>query len=167
MPRVRADDADSALAPSDELKISPIRLESYVPFFLGSIANKWTAVSSRAYRDRFDLGIGEWRVLASLAVKDAASSIEISKLVKMDNGAVSRSMRVLEERGLVLPLKGRFTGRTKPYLLTERGTQTFEAMKAMALEREQKLLDPLDPDQRTKLLQLLSELYRTLDDLDQ
>lgn len=144
----------------------PMRLERYVPFFLGAIANKWTAVSSRTYRAQFDLGVGEWRILASLAVQGSATSLAIVKLVKMDAGAVSRGMRVLEERGLVTPMPGRFAGRTKPYVLTPQGVDMFEKIRATALKREQRLLAPLSPPDQEELLKLLSRLYDNLDEID-
>jgi len=148
------------------LQVEPISLNEYVPFFLGSIANRWTAVSSKAYRSKFKLGIGEWRILASLAVTVEATALEITTLLKMDSGHVSRAMRVLEKRKLVQPVPGRFAGRNKPYMLTEQGVVAFSEMKTMALAREQKLLAPLDDEQRKLLLDLLGHLYGHLDEIE-
>ncbi len=160
LPDPAPDPSEPPLVPSN-----PMRLERYVPFFLGAIANRWTAVSSKSYREKFDLGIGEWRILASLAVLGSATSLAIAKLVKMDGGAVSRGIRVLEARGLVKPLPGRFAGRTRPYALTEAGLAQFEEMMALALAREQKLLSRLTPEDRSALLRLLAQLYEILDEL--
>lgn len=144
----------------------PLDLGAYVPFFLGAIANKWTAASSRTYRSKFDLGIGEWRILASLAVSGSATSLGIAKLVKMDTGAVSRAIRLLETRALVTPLPGRYLGRSRPYAMTAAGVAKFEALKALALSREQRLLAPLSDSERRALLGLLARVYDHIDDIE-
>lgn len=143
-----------------------IQLDQYAPFYLAAIANRWTAVSSAEYRRLYNLGVGEWRLLASLATFKVATSIEISKVVQMDAGSVSRSMRVLEERGLIVPVAGRFMGRNKPYSLTSAGHEIHDGMKELALARQQKLLKPLSNEQRAQLLLLLSSVYEGLDDLE-
>lgn len=161
--RKRGSDASAATAVSPA---ETLDLENYVPFFLGAIANKWTAVSSRTYRSNFDLGIGEWRILASLAASGSATSLAVAKLVKMDAGAVSRAIRVLEERGLVIPLPGRFVGRSRPYAMTADGVEMFGALKVIALKREQRLLEPLSDDERKHLLRLLACVYDHLEDIE-
>lgn len=159
-------DLSGSGAPGTDGKSDPIDLRSYVPFFLGAIAYKWTAVSSRAYRDAHDIGIGDWRVLASLAVYESATSLTVSKLVKMDGGAVSRSIRFLEERSLVSPVEGRFVGRSRPYRMTAQGAAVYESVKASAFQREEALLAPLNSDERQQLLTLLGKLYDNLDEID-
>ncbi|MET0292109.1 MAG: MarR family transcriptional regulator, partial [Steroidobacteraceae bacterium] len=62
----------------------PIDLEAYFPFFLGTLSNRWTTTSSRLYLAKFGVGIGEWRVLASIRSLDRASSNEIVNLISMD-----------------------------------------------------------------------------------
>ncbi len=162
----RKDRNINVLDPHPANPVQPLDLEGYVPFFLGAIANRWTALSSKAYRSAFDLGIGEWRILASLAVSGSATSLAVAKLVKMDAGAVSRAIRVLEDRGLVEPLPGRFGGRSRPYAMTPEGRDIFAALKAMALKREQGLLEPLSAPERQELLRLLARLYDHLEDLE-
>jgi DNA-binding MarR family transcriptional regulator len=144
----------------------PLDLRGYAPFYLGAIANKWTALSSNEYRAAFDLGIGEWRILASLAVMGSATSLAVATLVKMDPGAVSRGLRVLEERALVQPLPGRFAGRSRPYEMTAAGQEMHATLQAMALRREQRLLEPLSMPERKELLRLLARLYDHLEDVE-
>jgi DNA-binding MarR family transcriptional regulator len=144
----------------------PLNLKGYAPFYLGAIANRWTALSSKEYRSRFDLGIGEWRILASLAVRGSATSLAIATLVKMDAGAVSRGVRLLEERALIEPLPGRFAGRSRPYVLTTAGREAYDALKVMALQRERRLLEPLSVSERKELLRLLARIYEHLEELD-
>lgn len=143
----------------------PFNLHAYFPFFLGTIANRWTATSSKIYLDRFGIGIGEWRVLASIQAQGAASSQMIVNLISMDAGAVSRSMARLAKEGLVEPLNGRFAGRTKPYQLTEKGHDLYERLLGIALERENMLLGELSETERQMLLQLMQKVMKQIDNL--
>lgn len=143
----------------------PINLRDYFPFYLGTITNRWTAASSRTYLKAFGIGIGEWRVLASVFALGQASSNEIVDLIWMDAGAVSRSIRRLENDGLVRPVKGKFVGRTKPFEPTEAGRKLHAQILKSALEREERLLSNLKPDERKTLLLLMRKLMDQLRDL--
>lgn len=134
-------------------------LQNYFPYFLGAIANRWTSSSSRIYLRRFGFGIAEWRVLASLDVLDSASSLEIANLVGMDPAAVSRAVGKLEQRNLIVPIVGRFTGRTKPYKMTPAGIQACADVRTLALEREKLLLQDLSEHERTLLLTMLRKIH--------
>jgi len=147
------------------MQTDSIDLQDYFPYFLGTIANRWTATSSRLYLERFGIGIGEWRVLASIRSLGAASSQEVVTLISMDAGAVSRSMAKLERDGFVKPVKGKFAGRTKPYELTAKGNDLHTSVSEVALGREDMLLADLTLEEREELLRLMHKLMNRLPDL--
>lgn len=143
----------------------PINLEKYFPYFLGTISNRWTATSSQLYLERFDIGIGEWRVLASIRALGSASSQEVLNLTSMDAGAISRSIRKLETKGLVKALEGRFAGRTKPFGMTPAGTKLHDKVSALARKREEILLQDLSTQDREHLLRSMRKILKRIDDL--
>ena len=143
----------------------PIDLQDYFPVFLGTIANRWTATSSRIYLERFGIGIGEWRVLASIQALGASSSQEIVGLISMDAAAVSRSVTKLDCQGLVEQVPGRFVGRTKPYRLTDKGRELYAALREVALARENELLGALSAAERQTLIQLMRKVMSRIEDL--
>src|SRR6201996_3070402 len=143
----------------------PIDLQDYFPFFLGTISNRWTATSSRIYLERFGVGIGEWRVLASIQALGAASSQQIVGLISMDGGAVSRAVARLEEDGFVRKVAGRFVGRTKPYEMTDEGRDLYVAMRDVALARENDLLGALSAEERAQLIELMRKVMARIGDL--
>src|SRR5665213_567939 len=136
----------------------PIDLEDYFPFFLGTVSNRWTTTSSRIYLDRFGVGIGEWRVLASIQALGQASSQQIVGLIAMDAAAVSRAVARLEQDGFIVRVQGRFVGRTKPYQLTDEGRDLYAALREVALAREDQLLSALTPDERRTLIGLMRKV---------
>ncbi|HEX7710757.1 MAG TPA: MarR family transcriptional regulator [Sphingomonadaceae bacterium] len=143
----------------------PIDLQGYFPFFLGTISNRWTTTSSRIYLEKFGIGIGEWRVLASIHSFGTASSQEVVGLISMDASAVSRSMAKLEKQGLVEAVKGKFAGRTKPYQLTEKGRELYAEVQRVALGREDALLGGLSGDERRTLIELMRKVMNRLEDI--
>lgn len=143
----------------------PFDLRSYFPFFLGTISNRWTATSSKLYLEKFGIGIGEWRVLASIQAQGTASSQMVVSLISMDAGAVSRSMAKLAVEGYVSPKRGRFIGRTKPYELTAKGHELYDRLLAIALQREDLLLAGLTSQEREQLLSLMRKVITQIDKL--
>jgi len=144
---------------------TPFDLNTYFPFFLGTISNRWTTTSSKLYLEKFGIGIGEWRVLASIQAQGTASSQMVVSLISMDAGAVSRSMAKLAAEGYVSPTRGRFIGRTKPYELTAKGHELYGRLLATALEREDLLLAGLAVQEREQLLSLMRKVIAQIDKL--
>ncbi|MBC2666984.1 winged helix-turn-helix transcriptional regulator [Novosphingobium flavum] len=143
-------------------------LEHYVPHFLSTIANRWMSTSSRIYLQRFGIGVVEWKILGhlgSIGPERNATSLEIARASSIDPAAASRGMQALVRKGLVEPLKGRFTGNAKPFAMTEQGVALFRDVHEVALEREAMLLHGLGSDERTQLLDLLKKLDANLDRL--
>jgi len=145
------------------MKSARICLEDYFPYFLGVIANRWTATSSRAYLRKYKIGIGEWRVLASIHSFGQASSNEVVDQISMDASAVSRSAAKLEDAGHISPVPGKYTGRTKPYALTATGIALYAEVRKLALAREDLLLGGLTAAERRSLLELMRKVHRRLD----
>ena len=142
-----------------------INLESYFPYFLGTVSNRWTATSSQLYLKRFGIGIGEWRVLASVRALGPTSSQQVLSLTSMDAGAISRSMKKLEQGGFVRPLEGKFAGRTKPYEMTQAGKRLYDDISTIAREREEILLQDLTHQEREGLFQALRKILHRIEEL--
>jgi DNA-binding MarR family transcriptional regulator len=140
-------------------------LESYAPFFISTIANRWTSTSSRIYVSRFGIGVAEWRVLAALSVFGQATSLDIVNLISMDPAAVSRAMRNLAGGGHVARVEGRFRGRNKPFAMTPCGEILFTKIQAVALDRQNILLKTLDKDERAAFIAILRKVYANLGEL--
>lgn len=143
----------------------PIDLASYFPFYLGAISNRWTATSSRIYLERFGVGVGEWRVLSSIHALGQASSQDIANLISMNAALVCRSVAKLEQDGFIKPAQGRFIGRTKPYELTDQGSDLYAALREIALARENQLLGALSAEERGLLIELMRKVKSRIGEL--
>lgn len=140
-------------------------LDRYVPFYLNTIANRWTASASQLFLEKFGIGIVEWRVLVALDTLGQASALDAVRLAGIDAGAASRAMRSLSEAGLIATVPGRFVGRTKPYALTQQGEAIYHDVLEVAIERETVLLKDLSKAERATFLTLLRRVHAGLHQL--
>ena len=84
-------------------------------------------------------------------------------MIGFDKGPVSRTLAVMEERGLVAIRADQQDGRTHSISLTSKGMATHDKVIAVALERERRLLSCLRKEEREVLIQLLRRVHSNLD----
>ena len=138
-------------------------LDRYVPALITFIANKLSRSATTLYQKRFGVNVTEWRILALLAIEPIISAARICHVIGFDKGPVSRNLAVMEERGLVTIKADQRDGRTHAISMTPKGWATHDAVIAVALERERRLLSCLQKDEREILIGLLLRVHGNLD----
>jgi DNA-binding MarR family transcriptional regulator len=136
---------------------------SYVPGLITWLANKLSAGASQLYRKQFDLGVIDWRVLATIASETVgneagATGARICQVVGLDKAAVSRSFGVLTRRGLIR--LGKTAGRARLAELTPAGRAVHDAILQLALARQARLLEGFSDEERRLMV---TYLHRLLD----
>lgn len=139
-----------------------VDLDRYVPAYLTWIANKLSRGASQHYLSTFDVGIEVWRCLVLLAVEGATSAQQVSTVIGMDKGSVSRCFRRMQARGLIRTELDGSDGRLRIAVLTAQGRHLHDQIMGMALERERALLSVLDEDEVELLLGLMRRLHANL-----
>lgn len=129
-----------------------------VPFLLGAISNLMGAGASRLYREAFSLGLGEARLLYVLGYEADLTAKRASQIMGVDKGATSRSLAVLEGRGLVTVTVHSGDGRQKVIDLTPAGRQVRDGIMAIALEREKRLMAAFSAEEAELLSDFLQRL---------
>ena len=81
--------------------VQVVDLERYVPAFLTWIANKLSRGASQHYLSVADVGIETWRCLVLLAIEGSISAQQVSKVIGMDKGSVSRCFKSMQAKGLI------------------------------------------------------------------
>jgi DNA-binding MarR family transcriptional regulator len=138
-------------------------LDRYVPALITFIANKLSRSATVLYQKRCGVNVTEWRILALLAIEPAISAARICHVIGYDKGPVSRTLAVMEERGLVTIRTDKHDGRTHAISLAPKGQTTHDRVIALALERERRLLSCLSKDERDALIDLLVRIHGNLD----
>jgi len=135
--------------------------DDYVAVLVVAVANRLTRGASKYYRDNMNLGVVEWRIMICLGHKSPRPIGEIAEAADLDQGAVSRSIKLLCERGLVRTVAG--GGRLSLASLTKRGDTLLQDLRAVGRRREERLMSTFTRDERQQLRDLLCRMLSQVD----
>jgi len=135
--------------------------DDYVAVLVIAVANRLTRGASKYYRDNLNLGVVEWRIMICLGHKSPRPIGEIAGAADLDQGAVSRSIKLLCERRLVRTVAG--GGRVSLTSLTKTGDALVQELRAVGRRREERLLSTFTPQERRQLRHLLVRMLSQVD----
>jgi DNA-binding MarR family transcriptional regulator len=139
-----------------------IDLDRYVPAFVTNIANKLSNSATSAYQRNFGVNVTEWRIMTQLAIEPGIPASRICQVIGFNKGPISRTLTVMQKRGLVTIRTDPNDGRTHSISLTAKGRGIHDKVIVVALEREKRLLSCLKADEREMLIELLRRLHDNL-----
>ena len=144
-----------------------INLENYCSYYFIVTANRLSRGASAMYRERFGVGVVEWRCMVMLALQDGVSAARISEVSSINKSLVSRSLAKLEKLKYVEDYHN--STKRKPRLLqfTSSGRDLYDQMLELTLLREKKLRKGLSVKEIRELLRMLRILLSNTDELDQ
>jgi DNA-binding MarR family transcriptional regulator len=137
-------------------------LNRYVPAFITFIANKLSNSATVVYQRNFGVNVTEWRIMSLLAIEPGIPASRICHVIGFDKGPVSRTLALLQKRGLVTIRTDPNDGRSHSITLTAKGRTTHDKVIVAALERERRLLSCLKKDEREVLIDLLRRIHENL-----
>ena len=127
-----------------------LELDRYVPGLLLWLSNKVSASASTLYRERFDLGVTDWRVLSYIEIYPWSTASQACELMGLDKAAVSRSLATLKDGGW---LKSRPRGLRKiEFATTASGKKLHDRIIDLAIAREEALLSGFTREERDVLI---------------
>ena len=138
-------------------------LDRYVPAFITFIANKLSNSATVFYQKNFGVNVTEWRIMSLLAIEPGIPASRICHVIGFDKGPVSRTLSLLQKRGLVTIRTSPDDGRTHSISLTAKGRAAHDKVIVAALERERRLLSVLKKEEREVLIDLLRRVHGNLD----
>ncbi len=141
---------------------SVIDRKTFVPYLLEAITNRIGANVARIYWAEYGIGLAEWRVLAALAIEPGTTVMRISEISAIDQGAVSRSIFSLSERGYLIAEIDPLDRRRRTLTITPSGQTLHDRMLQRALLEQEKLLSGLTESERTSLVAALQKLHHRL-----
>ena len=139
-------------------KKNVLNRDKYIPFHLINLANGLSRSASRVYLAKFDIGIIEWRILSILSIESNVTSVHICQSIGLDRAAASRSLRVLEDKGLVTVAKDKIDNRKRLIEITSKGKSLHDKVLEIALKREKILVKNLPKSQLKQLRETLKAL---------
>ncbi|MBS1972454.1 MAG: MarR family transcriptional regulator [Bdellovibrionales bacterium] len=128
---------------------------------------------SRSYTDKLgilnekpydpSLNLTESRIVYELAQHQQLRSKDLLGLLSLDKGYLSRALASLKKRKILTEHQGTEDTREKWLSLTEKGSQLFEKIDGISIERTEEVLQHLSPFQRSELNQHLAAAQLILD----
>ena len=137
-------------------------IERYVPALITFIANKLSNSATAVYQRNFAVNVTEWRIMTQLALEPGIPASRICHVIGFNKGPVSRTLAVMQKRGLVAIRTDPNDGRTHSITLTAKGRAIHDKVIVVALEREKRLLSCLKAEEREALIDLLRRLHNNL-----
>ncbi|MDT8320885.1 MAG: MarR family winged helix-turn-helix transcriptional regulator [Xanthomonadales bacterium] len=134
-------------------------LENFLPYRLSLLTNTVSEGIARGYRERHDIGVPEWRVIAVLGRFPGLAASEIAERTAMDKVTVSRAVRRLRDNGLLERRPDAADRRRQRLHLTrDGGHEVLQHVVPLARDYEKRLLDALSGKERNLLRSMLGKL---------
>ncbi|MEW9798227.1 MarR family winged helix-turn-helix transcriptional regulator [Alteromonas sp. CYL-A6] len=140
-----------------------LKLEEFVPYRTVRLAGKMSQAVSSVYRERFDLSIPQWRILATLADQPDLSAQQIAQCTGMDKVKVSRAVQSLLHRDLIARKQTSEDKRAYRIALTGEGQLLYQRIMPLAQAWQDRLLAVLDDAEKQALLSAMDKLEQVLD----
>jgi DNA-binding MarR family transcriptional regulator len=134
---------------------SDAEVNQYIAAYIMGVANRLANGASSYYRKHFDLGMTEWRALMAIGTSTHRIVRVVAEMADLDYAAASKSLRALQQRGLVDVEQTRSRGRAAIVSLTPRGVDVWRRMRSAARARQRRLLAAFTPQEIETLWSLL------------
>jgi DNA-binding MarR family transcriptional regulator len=133
-------------------------VNQYLAAYLMGLANRLSTGASNHYRRHWNIGMSEWRALIAVARSRHRIVREVAEQADLDYAAASKSLKLLQARGLVEVAQTRRRGRASVVSLTDEGLALYRQLSRSAIARQKRLLDAFSADEVAQLWALLRRL---------
>lgn len=137
-----------------------LSVEDFLTTRMNLVTNALRRTITLPYAQAFGLTMPEWRILSVLAHAGEMPFTELVTRSATDKGQLSRTLRALQERGLVAT-RNRATGKKLDCLITREGRALHDKVFPVARRAQAAMIRELDPQERRVLygaIQKLGEL---------
>ena len=135
---------------------TPYVLDDQVGFILRQVGQRHAAIFAARIGD--DLTMTQWAALAKLAETGPCSQNLLGLLTAMDAATIKGVVDRLAGRGLVITADDPLDRRRRAVALTDIGRATADRAAEVAQKIAEETLEPLTPDERTRLISLLHKI---------
>ena len=134
-------------------------LENFLPYRLSLLTNTVSQGIANSYRDKHDITVTEWRIMAVLGRYSGLTASEVVERTAMDKVAISRAVNSLVARRLLERKTDRNDRRRRRlYIAPGRGQNVLREIVPRAQQYEQLLLQVLSCEELECLERIMSVL---------
>ena len=142
----------SPVKPGSTAGLFVFELEHFLPYRLSLLTNTVSDGIAQCYREKYDISVMEWRILAVLGRYPGLTASEIIDRTAMDKVTISRAVKNLVKKDLLQRKTDQEDRRRILLFVTAtRGAQMLAEVMPLAQQYETKLLDSLNSQEREAL----------------
>lgn len=134
----------------------------YIEQYISLIYRKLRIFMNREVK-KYDIKSGQLIYLLNLYNKDGKSQEEISKNLEIDKGATTRTLKSLEEQGLITRVKDDQDKRTNRIYLTEKSKYIKDDVYSLIEQARKEVKKSLTEEEEKILISLLEKIYKNID----
>ncbi|MGL4542182.1 MAG: MarR family winged helix-turn-helix transcriptional regulator [Polymorphobacter sp.] len=133
-------------------------LDAFVPYRLSAVSNLVSDIIAQSYDRLFNISIAQWRVIAVVGEAGRLTPQAIGARTRMDKMTVSRAVKPLIERRLLVRADNADDGRSHLLSLTDTGARLYADVVPAARALEAQMLAEFAPAEVAALMQALDRL---------
>lgn len=137
----------------------PALAGDYTAWLVTSLAIRLSRGASSYYTRAWGIGSTEYRLIMALGRDGAGNAVHVAAAADVDKAAASRSLKTLQERGLVALLRG---GRAVAVSLTAEGAAMHKSLISASRRRDKRLTRGMSP---ADVARLTADLRRLIDNI--
>lgn len=154
-----ADETVNGFFPEPLMRVDLLR---FIPFRLNRLAAEISRDLAGVYSAQFGLDITEWRVLATLGMREPRTAQFIVRCTRTHKSKISRAVTRLTLAGLIESLPNSDDRREALLRMTPQGRALYERMVPVVLDYERRLLASLNEAELRGLIVGLDRLEQVL-----
>lgn len=143
-----------------------LQLSNFLTYRISRVHGKLNAQASKILHDTVGLPLNQWRVIAFIGGAGTISASELIRFTAMDKGLVSRNVKALLERGLLMSSPDKFDNRVHVLSLTEAGQAVFDTALPRMRRRQTKLRENLTDEDIATFRKVIAALEIAAEDTD-
>ena len=141
---------------------SDAEVNRFLAAYIMGVANRLANGASNHYRSRFNMGMSEWRAMMAIGTSSHRIVREVAEMADLDYAAASKSLKLLQQRGLVAIEQTQRRGRAAIASLTPDGLVVYKQLRDSARRRQQRLVAAFTRDEVDTLWSLLRRVEQAV-----
>ncbi len=150
--------------PADGRTLAP---PEFLTARINTLARALKRFSSKAYLENFDMAVTEWRMLAAIVQQQPCGVGELALNLDSDKALTGRTLKKLEQRGLISIGAHPTDGRALVIRTTAAGDAMYRKILPFAQARQAALLRLLPESEREQLWMTLGRLIEHVTELSE
>lgn len=168
MSRPKATPLLAADAPDTPDLAAPIGVlaQEYIAVLVLSLAGRLNRGASSYYLRHFGIGMTEFRIILAIGLEKGLNVGEVAVAADVDKAAASRSLRLLQGRGIVELQQTSTRGRAAIVHLSTAGAVLERELRKAARRRDKRLTAAFTADERAQAVGVIQRLIASVPNMN-